>query len=196
MRPFLAVAFLAVAFLAVAFLAVAAAASEEAAGHGAGIPWTDLLKQTVNFAILAGALVYFLKKPIASYLKDRSDQLRKSIEDAARAREEAAAKLADIENRMAGLPDAIAGMNRKMEAEADEEARRIREAAEVEIGRVRTQAQFAAEQEVKKARQELRKEAAGLAIGAAEEIVKKAITPEDRERLARENIEKIREIAQ
>jgi F-type H+-transporting ATPase subunit b len=82
-----------------------------------------------------------------------------------------------------------------MEAEGQEEARRIREAAEAEIERVRTQARFAAEQEVKKARQELRREAAGLAIAAAEEIVTKSITAEDRERLARENIEKIREIA-
>src|SRR5512134_1716323 len=116
-----------------------------------------------------------------------------AIEDAARAREEAAAKLSDIEKRMAGLPDAIAALNRKMEAEGQEEARRIREAAEAEIERVWTQARFAAEQEVKKARQELRREAAGLAIAAAEEIVTKSITAEDRERLARENIEKIRE---
>ena len=188
MKPLLAMAVFAIPALA--------AASEEAAGHGAGIPWTDLLKQVVNFAILAGALVYFLKKPISSFLKERSEQLRASIEGAARAREEAAAKLSDIERRMGRLPDEIAGLNRKMEAEAEEEARRIREAAQVEIGRVRTQAQFAAEQEVKKARQELRKEAADLAIGAAEAIVKKAITPEDQERLARENIEKIREIAQ
>src|SRR5512134_436507 len=181
--------------VAVLAVAVAAGASEEAAGHAVGIPWTDLLKQVVNFAILVGALVYFLKKPISSFLSDRSEQLRKSIEDSARAREEAAAKLSDIEKRMAGLPDAIAALNRKMEAEGQEEARRIREAAEAEIERVWTQARFAAEQEVKKARQELRREAAGLAIAAAEEIVTKSITAEDRERLARENIEKIREIA-
>ena len=188
MKPLLVPAFLAVSALA--------AASEEAAGHAAGIPWTDLLKQAVNFAILVGALVYFLKKPISSFLKERSEQLRASIEGAARAREEAAAKLSDIERRMARLPDEIAGLNRKMEAESEEEARRIREAAQVEIERVRAQAQVAAEQEVKKARQELRKEAAGLAIGAAEEIVKKAITAEDQERLARESVEKIREIVQ
>lgn len=181
--------------VAVFAVAVAAGASEEAAGHAVGIPWTDLLKQVVNFAILVGALVYFLKKPISSFLSDRSEQLRKSIEDAARAREEAAAKLSEIEKRMAGLPDAIAALNRTMEAEGQEEARRIREAAEAEIERVRTQARFAAEQEVKKARQELRREAAGLAIAAAEEIVTKSITAEDRERLVRENIEKIREIA-
>lgn len=184
--------------LPLAFLAAAsaAAAAEGAAGHGEGIPWGDVFKQAVNFAILVGALVYFLKKPISSFLKDRSEQLRKSIEEATRAREEAAGKLAAIESRMARLGDDIAEMNRKMEAEAGDEARRIREAAQAEIERVRTQAQFAADQEVKKARMELRKEAAELATHAAEEIVKKAITPEDQERLARENIEKIRGIAQ
>lgn len=184
--------------LPLAFLAAAsaAAAAEGAPGHGEGIPWGDVFKQAVNFAILVGALVYFLKKPISSFLKDRSEQLRKSIEDATRAREAAAGKLAAIESRVARLGDEIAEMNRKMEAEAGDEARRIRDAAQAEIERVRTQAQFAADQEVKKARMGLRKEAAELATRAAEEIVKKAITPEDQERLARENIEKIRGIAQ
>jgi F-type H+-transporting ATPase subunit b len=187
LRPLVALAFLCAA--------AAAAASEGAGGHGGGIPWGDVLKQAVNFAILAGALVYFLKKPISSFLKDRSEQLRKSIEDAARARDEAAAKLSAIEGRMARLGDEIAEMNRKMEAEAGDEAQRIREAAQAEIDRVRTQAQFAADQEVKKARMELRKEAAELATRTAEEMVKKSITAEDRERIARENIEKIRGIA-
>jgi F-type H+-transporting ATPase subunit b len=179
--------------LALLFPAVAAA-SEAAAGHGAGIPWADIFKQAVNFAILAGALVYLLKKPIASFLKDRSEQLRASIEDAARAREEAAAKLSAIEARMAGLGGEIAGLNRKMDEESEEEARRIREAAQAEIERVRVQARFAADQEVKKAREELRREAAELATAAAGEIVKKAMTSEDQERLVRENVEKIREI--
>lgn len=158
------------------------------------IPWWDLFKQVVNFAILAGVLVYFLKKPLAAFLKERSETLRKSIEDAARAREEAAAKLSAVEARVARLAEEIEGMNRKMDAEAAEEASRIRETAEAEIERVRTQARFAAGQEVKKAREALRREAAGLSIEAAEEIVRKTITPEDQERLVRENVEKIGEI--
>jgi F-type H+-transporting ATPase subunit b len=54
--------------------------------------------------------------------------------------------------------------------------------------------QFAADQEVKKARAELRREAAELSARAAEEIVSKTITPEDQERIVRENLERIREI--
>ena len=174
----------------------AAAEGGAAGGPGVVIPWWELFKQLVNFSILVGVLVYFLRKPLASFLKERSELLRKSIGDAARAREEAAAKLSAIEARMSRLAEEIAGMDRKMDAEADEEARRIRETADVEIDRVRIQARFAAGQEVKKAREELRREAAGLSILAAEEIVKRTITPEDQERLVRENVDKIREIVQ
>lgn len=180
----------------IAFLLVASAsaAAESAAGHPAGIPWGDIVKQLVNFAILVGVLVYFLRKPLSSFLKERSEMMRKSIEDASRAREEAAAKLSVIETRMAGLAGEIADLNRKMDAEAEEESLRIREAAQSEIERVRIQAQFAADQEVKKAKDELRREAAALATAAAEEIVRKAMTPGDQERLVRENLEKIREV--
>jgi len=54
--------------------------------------------------------------------------------------------------------------------------------------------QFAAEQEVKKAKAELRKEAAELSARTAEEIVSKTITKEDQERMVRENIDRIREV--
>jgi F-type H+-transporting ATPase subunit b len=134
------------------------------------IPWADILKQAVNFAILAGALVYFLKKPISSFLRERSEQLRKSIEDAARAREEAAEKLSAIESRMARLSDEIAGMNRKMDAEAEEAAALARPPRRVERSRYRPGRRGPGSEE---GRQELRREAAALATTAAEEICRR-----------------------
>jgi F-type H+-transporting ATPase subunit b len=171
---------------------VAAAAQE--AGGNTGIPWWEIFKQAVNFSILVGVLVYFLRKPVSAYLKERAQLLRDSIDEAARARASAAEKLLSIEVRMGKLSQEIAEMNRKMEAEADEEKRRLREAAQAEIERLRAQVQFAADQEVKKARTELRREAAELSAHAAEEIVSKTITPEDQERMVRENINRIREV--
>ena len=172
--------------------AVAFGASE--AVGAAGIPWWDIVKQTVNFGILLAVLVYFLRKPVGAYLKERAEMLKRSIDEAARARAAAAEKLQAIETRMASLSEEIAEMNRKMDAESDEETRRMREAAQAEIGRLHTQVQFAAEQEVKKAKAELRKEAAELSARTAEEIVSKTITKEDQERMVRENIDRIREI--
>jgi F-type H+-transporting ATPase subunit b len=173
--------------------AVAFAAEEGGAHQGGGvhIPWGEIIKQAINFLLLAGVLVYFLRKPISSFLKERSDLLRKAIDDAAKARAEAAEKLAAIETRTAKLADEIAGMNAKMDVEAAAEARRLQETAAVEISRIRSQAEFTGEQEVKKAREELRREASLLSARAAEELVRKTLSPEDQERLVRENLEKI-----
>lgn len=172
--------------------AAVAFAAEEGGGHpGGGVPWGEVLKQAINFAILAGVLVYFLRKPLASFLKERSELLRKSIDDAAKTRSEAAQKLAAIEARTARLADEIAQMNAKMDAEAAVEAQVLRDTATAEIDRIRTQAGFTGEQEVKKARQELQKEASLLSALAAEEMVRKTLSPEDQERLVRENLEKI-----
>ena len=182
-----------------AFLCAAAAAfaAEEAgAQHGGGIhiPWGEIIKQAINFLILAGVLVYFLRKPLSSFLKERSELLRKAIDDAAKARAEAAEKLAAIETRTAKLADEIAGMNAKMDVEAAAEAQRLQETVAVEISRIRAQSEFTGEQEVKKAREELRREASLLTAHAAEELVRKTLSPEDQERLVRENLEKIERI--
>ena len=172
---------------------VAFAAEEGGAHQGGGvhIPWGEVIKQAINFLLLAGVLVFFLRKPFSSFLKERSDLLRKAIDDAANARAEAAEKLAAIEARTAKLADEIAGMNAKMDVEAAAEGRRLQETAAAEISRIRAQSEFTGEQEVKKAREELRREASLLSARAAEELVRKTLSPEDQERLVRENLEKI-----
>ena len=178
---------------AAAFLLAAAAAfaSEEGAHHGGGIPWGDIAKQAINLAILAGVLVYFLRKPVSSFLQDRSEMMRKSIDEAAVARDEAPKKLEAIDTRMAQLSEEVAKLNSRMDSEAAAEAKALRETVDAEIERIRVQAEFSGEQEVKKARAELQQEASVLAARAAEELVRKSLSPQDQERLVKENIEKI-----
>jgi F-type H+-transporting ATPase subunit b len=179
------------ALLPLCAAAVAFAAEEGGAHGGVGIPWGEVLKQAVNFAILAGVLVYFLRKPVSSFLAERSVLLRKAIDDAAKARAEAAEKLSAVEARLAKLSGEIAQMNERMDAEARAEAEQIRKTYAAEIAGIRAQAEFAGQQEVKKAREELRREASELSARAAEELVRRTLTPEDQERLVRENIQKI-----
>ncbi len=191
-RKSLAVRFASRALLpAAALLSTAAFASGDASHGSPSIPWGEILKQAVNFVILAGVLVYFLRKPLTSFLKERSELMRKSIDDAANARAEAARKLEAIDARMAKLSDEIARMNAKMDSEAAAEAQALKDTVTAEIARIEAQAVFSGEQEVKKARQELQQEASRLCAKAAEELVRKTLSPEDQERLVRENIEKI-----
>ena len=45
--------------------------AEGAAEGGHGSPILEMAARLFNFALLAGTLVYFLKSPLATYLRDR-----------------------------------------------------------------------------------------------------------------------------
>ena len=82
------------------------AAAHEGAGNeehqGGGI--TDMIARLVNFAILAGTLVYLLRSPFRTYLADRSTQIRRDLVNAAELKQQAAAQMEEIERRMKALP--------------------------------------------------------------------------------------------
>jgi len=81
-----------------------------------------------------------------------------------------------------------------MESESAADARVLRDMATVEIGRIRAQAEFSGEQELRKALIELRQEASVLVSEAAEAMIRSSLSAQDQERLVRENIEKIERI--
>ena len=56
-----------------------------------------MIAKLVNFAVLVGALVYFLKAPIAGYLAGRSAQIRQDLVTAAEMRKTATAQLEEID---------------------------------------------------------------------------------------------------
>jgi hypothetical protein len=56
------------------------------AAHGSEHPIRDLVAKLLNFGILVGILVYFLKTPIAGYLSGRSAQIRQDLITAAEMR--------------------------------------------------------------------------------------------------------------
>ena len=57
----------------------------------------------LNFAILVGVLVYFLRSPIAAYLIARSSQIRQDLVTAEEMRVVATTQLAEIDRRMQEL---------------------------------------------------------------------------------------------
>ncbi len=63
--------------------------------HAFGIDWRLIVIQVFNFAILAGALWYFLYTPVLKLIADRESKIKKGVLDAEKA--EAALKDADAE---------------------------------------------------------------------------------------------------
>ena len=133
------------------------------------IYWIFLI---INFAILAAALGWVVKKAMPNGFAPRTAEIKKGIEDARKASAEASARLAEIAGRLAKLDVEIAAVRAAAEADFSAEEQRIKAAAEEDAKNVIA----AAEQEIaaagRTAQRDLKAFAAGLAVDLAEKKIK------------------------
>jgi F-type H+-transporting ATPase subunit b len=163
-----------------------------AGGHEEGWVW-PLAARLINFAVLAGTLVYFLRKPFADYLKNRGEQIRRDLMDAQELRRTAEAQLAALDAKLKALPGEIEALRRQGAEEIAAEGARIRAAAAAERDRLLEQARREIDVQVRIAKQELRREAAELAVGVAAERIKQGLTPETHLRLVDRYADQVKE---
>ena len=136
-----------------------------------------------NFAILAGVLVYFLRRPILDYLRTRSDQIRKDLVTAAEMRRVATAQLEQIRQQLAALPAELDALKARGAEDIAAEQVRIAETATAERERLLDQTRREIQMRLRVARRELTEHAAQLAVQVAEQRIKRTITPDDQVRL-------------
>jgi F-type H+-transporting ATPase subunit b len=125
----------------------------------------------VSFVLLVAVLGKYAWKPIISALAEREDKIRSALEQADRARSEAADLLKKNEEAMARAEQEYQKMLREGKAMAEKVKEEI-------VGKARQQAQQEIERaseeiqrSVDSARHQLRTEVADLAIKAAEKIL-------------------------
>lgn len=155
--------------------------------------WLQTLAKVANFALLAGALVYFLRAPIAAHLASRETQIRRDLVTAAEMRATATAQLAEIEKKLQSLPAELDALRRQGAADVDAEQARIAQAAAAERERLIEQTRREIDMRLRVARRELTEHAAALAINMAEQRIKRSITPADHLRLLDRYTSQLRE---
>jgi F-type H+-transporting ATPase subunit b len=120
-----------------------------------------------NSGVMVLAIAFLLWKALPRLFRGRSERLRKSLEEARHATEEANRLLAEVEARLSRLDTEIESMRAAMEHDSVEEEKRILAAMEAERQRIIA----SAEQEIAAtqagAQRDLRKFAADLAIDNA-----------------------------
>jgi F-type H+-transporting ATPase subunit b len=155
------------------------AAAEET--HEEGILPT--IAKLFNFAVLVGALVYFLKGPIAAYLQSRSTQIRQDLVTAAEMRAAATAQLAEIDRQLQSLPAELDALKTRGDEDVHAEKARIAEAASAERARLIEQTRREIDTRLRIARRNLIEHAAELAVRVARERITRSITPDDQLRM-------------
>jgi len=167
------------------------AAAAEGKGEHVESPWV-LVARLFNFAILAGALVYFLRSPLVGYLEQRGVHVRSELTKAADLRRDASAQLEQIEARLKGLPGEVEALKRRGAEEIAAEGSRIHALAETERRRLLDQATREIETQLRIAERDLKKCAGELAVDVATERVKRTITVRDHARLVDRYVEQVR----
>jgi F-type H+-transporting ATPase subunit b len=128
---------------------------------------TYWLAVVINFAIIALGVVYFSRLHLPTMFRNRTESIRKAMDEAKAASDDAKTRLAAIEARLSRLDSDIAAMRSKAEQDGAAEEARIRAAAEDDKQKIVEAAVQEIDVAAKSARRDLAAYAADLAVNLA-----------------------------
>lgn len=156
-----------------------------------GISATGLTASFVNFFILVGIVVYLARKPTKEFLVSRRADVVEGLEEAKRLKAAAEAKYAEYQARLANLDNELAVLRAEIVKSGEAERDRIVAEAEQKSSRLRRDAQFLIEQQLKQLRVDLTRETVEAAISAAQGVLSQNTSASDQERVARDYLAKL-----
>lgn len=166
----------------------------EGEGHPAekflGLPLT--IWQALNLVLFLAVLIYFVARPLSEAFRKRQLEIEKRAQEADHRRAEVERLTREIEERAVRLEREIEEVRRQGISEGQSARAELLARAEAEAERVRREAAEEIDRRVSAARSSLRQTAADLTASAAVDLVARAVTDEDRERLVLESAARIK----
>ena len=169
---------------------MASSGGEHGGGHGGGWAATDTYR-VMNFAVLAIALFFLLRKPVAQFLGDRIQGIQAQLDDLESKKMEAEKKLAEYNERLSHLSTESEKIINQYKEQGETLRKRIIKEAEAAANKLEEQALRNIEHEFKQARLRLEQEVFEKAIAKAEYQLKKKITDRDQDKLIEEYLTKV-----
>jgi F-type H+-transporting ATPase subunit b len=164
---------------------VLAAEEEHAASIG------ELTFPLINFLIFLYLIKRFALPLVKEHFKGRRAAIAGAVGEADEARRRAAALLDDYRNRLAQLDQEMQTIRNELRAEGEREKNKLLAEAN-EIGaRIKADADFLAEQEIRLARLVLKREIVEAARRTAEEFVRDRLTAADQTRIVAEFLSEV-----
>jgi F-type H+-transporting ATPase subunit b len=166
--------------------------AQEAEEHGSkflGLPlW---IWQLANLVLFLGVLLYFVARPLAAMFRQRQLDVEKRLTEAKALRQEAVQLGAQVKERLSRLDQEIEEIRSRGRADGETERAALTERADLEVERVRKEAEEEIGRRLASAKQELRKTAADLTAGVAHDMLAAQITDDDRRRLLDESVARL-----
>lgn len=164
---------------------VAYASGESGEAHGGG-KLVNLGWRIFDFVVLIGLFYWLVRDKIKEFFAGRRADIKTSLEEAASAKEEAEKKFKEYSAKLDKAGEEIKDISEMIKAQGLAEKEKIIESARITAEKMKEDAQARSEQELKKARSQLRAEAVELSVQMAEEILKKNIKKGDHENIVKD----------
>ena len=185
---------------------VAHEVTEEESGHGAHddghgeLTFSSLIRNRefqgtlLNFFVLVGLIAWVIRKKGNPALAARRAEVEKELAEAQRLRADAEKRHMETATRLEKLDQEMLQIRGDMIKAGEAERDRIVEQAEEKAARLRKDASFLIEQQIKQLRKELTQEAASAAVVAAQQLLQERTTDADQDQLAEAYLNRLDEV--
>jgi F-type H+-transporting ATPase subunit b len=164
--------------------------ADEHAAASEGLP-TAVILQFVNFFLYIGLIVYFARRPISEYFKNRQANFFSALKRADAARAEAQAKRTETQARLAKLESSRDESIQTARTEAAALRTQIVDEAKALSEKLKIDAQRTAHVEIERAKMMLREELVNQSVAMAQRILSDKMQEQDQKRLQDEFVKKI-----
>ena len=137
----------------------------------------------INFALVAGVIVWLCLKRGPAFFGRRADVISSDIQKSTEAKKQAEQQLHDAETKLQNLEKEVADLRASAQRESAAEAERIRNLTVTDAQKIAEAGKAEVDAAERAARLELKAFAANLAINGAESLLLKQLTPAAQEAL-------------
>jgi len=162
-----------------------------AAGSGDPPDWNAIGFHLINFVLIVSLLTFLLRGKLREALANRAARVKGDIDESNRLRKDAMQRFEELESRLEGFENELAGMKADAESNALTEQQAIMARAEEDAARIADSAQWTIRDETERARQALRQEVAELSVGLARDKLSANVTEDDQSRLTGDFIDTV-----
>ena len=148
----------------------------------------SLIVQLVNFVILLIVLQKFLYKPLLAKMEERTGAIKRSLDEAQAARADAVRQQEENAAQLRAAYAEAASIRDQALREAEEAGRKQLEAAQAQARKLVEDTKAQLDGEIRRARDELRRETTDLALAVAEKLVRRTLREEDHRKIVADAI--------
>lgn len=149
--------------------------------------------QSLNFALLLAGLIFLGSKVVPTMLENRAKDIKNEIEKGQKDLEIATARNEELQAQLNELDQKIAAIHEQADKDIAFLTEKIRQQTEEEQQRINETTSRSIEEELRRAKYELKQESAELAIQLAAELLEKNISADDQKKLTTVFVETIKE---